>query len=148
MQLQGKTAMVTGSSRGIGRAIALALAKEGTDVAVHCRRERTQGEQVVAQIRALGQRAVLHAATRSPLAARTIVISFTPRHCGTNSSGLQVCPKSVLVRMQPQSGSNFLGKKAAGWKAVLMIRSTSPLSGSRVNEGRIPFAFGVAISRG
>ena len=59
MQLQGKTAMVTGSSRGIGRAIALALAKEGTDVAVHCRRERTQGEQVVAQIRALGQRAVL-----------------------------------------------------------------------------------------
>lgn len=59
MRLEGKAALVTGSSRGIGRALALALAREGADVAVHCRSQRSLGEQVVDQIGALGRRAVL-----------------------------------------------------------------------------------------
>ncbi|HVY23980.1 MAG TPA: 3-oxoacyl-ACP reductase FabG [Steroidobacteraceae bacterium] len=45
-----KTVLVTGSSRGIGRAIAFKLADDGYDVVVHCRAQREQAEEVVKQI--------------------------------------------------------------------------------------------------
>nr|WP_298373157.1 3-oxoacyl-ACP reductase FabG [uncultured Halomonas sp.] len=51
------TILVTGSSRGIGRAIALRLAQDGFDIVVHCRREREAAEAVVTEIRALGRKA-------------------------------------------------------------------------------------------
>lgn len=51
------TILVTGSSRGIGRAIALALAGDGYDVVVHCRSQRAEAEQVAGQVRALGRAA-------------------------------------------------------------------------------------------
>lgn len=57
--LSGKIALVTGSSRGIGRAIALALANAGADVAVHCRVSRAEAEQVASSIHQSGQRALV-----------------------------------------------------------------------------------------
>lgn len=57
--LQGKIALVTGSSRGIGRAVALGLAKAGADVAVNCRDSSEEGARVVEEIRRLGSRSVL-----------------------------------------------------------------------------------------
>jgi 3-oxoacyl-[acyl-carrier protein] reductase len=53
----GKTALVTGASRGIGRSAALALAKEGARVLVHYGRGAQEAEAVVAQIRGAGGRA-------------------------------------------------------------------------------------------
>lgn len=47
--------LVTGSSRGIGKAIALQLAKSGFDVTVHARSRQQEAEQVVQEIQALGQ---------------------------------------------------------------------------------------------
>ncbi|MFP2899743.1 SDR family NAD(P)-dependent oxidoreductase [Corallococcus sp. 4LFB] len=41
-----KTVLVTGSSRGIGRAIALRLARDGYDVVVHCRSKRDEADAV------------------------------------------------------------------------------------------------------
>ncbi|SRR5579884_204532 len=61
MRLVGKATAVTGATRGIGRAIALAFAHEGADVLVNGRDAR-RGEAVCAEIRALGRRAVWHAA--------------------------------------------------------------------------------------
>lgn len=51
--------LVTGSGKGIGRAIALQLAKDGFDLAIHCRSDKTSAEQVVEEVNALGQQASL-----------------------------------------------------------------------------------------
>jgi 3-oxoacyl-[acyl-carrier protein] reductase len=56
-KLSGKTALVTGASRGIGRATALALASEGAQVIVHYGRGQAEADAVVAEIRAAGGRA-------------------------------------------------------------------------------------------
>ena len=56
--LTDKIALVTGSSRGIGRAIALELAACGADVVVHYLRKKSAANEVVAAIEALGQRAI------------------------------------------------------------------------------------------
>ena len=52
-----ETILVTGSSRGIGRAIALRLARAGFDLVLHCRSRRDEADAVQAQIEALGQQA-------------------------------------------------------------------------------------------
>ncbi|MFK7695895.1 3-oxoacyl-[acyl-carrier-protein] reductase [Paenibacillus sp. HJGM_3] len=55
--LQGKIALVTGASRGIGRAIAIALAEAGADVAVNYAGSERAAQEVVAHIESLGRRA-------------------------------------------------------------------------------------------
>jgi len=54
--LQGKVAIVTGGSLGIGKAIALDLAANGADVAINYRKHDAEAKQVVAQIEAMGRR--------------------------------------------------------------------------------------------
>ena len=52
-----RTVLITGATRGIGRAIALALAAEGFDVVVHGRSRVAEAETVAQQIRDLGRQA-------------------------------------------------------------------------------------------
>ena len=56
-RLDGKLALVTGGGRGIGRGIALEFAREGADVAVNYRRDKSAAEATVRDIVALGRRA-------------------------------------------------------------------------------------------
>jgi NAD(P)-dependent dehydrogenase (short-subunit alcohol dehydrogenase family) len=63
MSLEGRIALVSGSSRGIGRAIALALAEDGADVAVNYRRDEDAAKETVKAIEALGRRASAYQAS-------------------------------------------------------------------------------------
>jgi len=57
LPLEGKTALVTGASKGVGKGIALELARQGADVAVNYNTDDAGAEAAAAEIRALGRRA-------------------------------------------------------------------------------------------
>lgn len=63
MTTDSRVALVTGGGRGIGRAISLGLAADGVDIAVNYRRDVDAAEQTVAEIEALGRRAVAYQAS-------------------------------------------------------------------------------------
>src|SRR3990172_4851017 len=59
MRLARKTVLVTGASKGIGRALALGCAREGADVIVNYNRDRAGADAVAAEIAALGRRVLV-----------------------------------------------------------------------------------------
>jgi NAD(P)-dependent dehydrogenase (short-subunit alcohol dehydrogenase family) len=81
----GKTALVTGASRGISRAAALALVKADAQVLVHYGRDATEAQAVVKQIRAAGGRAGRSAPTSRLPAARMSLLSRSVRSSATGS---------------------------------------------------------------
>src|SRR5580700_3061029 len=58
LRLEGKVAVITGSSTGNGASIAQAFAKEGADVVVHYRSSEAEAEDVVAAIKGMGREAI------------------------------------------------------------------------------------------
>jgi NAD(P)-dependent dehydrogenase (short-subunit alcohol dehydrogenase family) len=74
MNVHGKVAIVTGASRGVGKATALALAQKGCSVLVNYNRSRKEAEQVTAAARKLGVRALcIQADTADEAACRSMV---------------------------------------------------------------------------
>ncbi|OEJ24352.1 oxidoreductase [Streptomyces agglomeratus] len=72
--LNGRTALVTGGSRGIGAAIALRLAQEGADVALTYVRDEQGAREVVQKIESTGRRGIaLHADAADPAAVTAVV---------------------------------------------------------------------------
>jgi 3-oxoacyl-[acyl-carrier protein] reductase len=63
ISLAGRTALVTGASRGIGRAIALSLAEAGADVAVNYRKDADAAAETVSEIQAMGRKAKAYSAS-------------------------------------------------------------------------------------
>ncbi|HZB90238.1 MAG TPA: SDR family NAD(P)-dependent oxidoreductase [Stellaceae bacterium] len=95
MELNARIALVTGGSRGIGRAIALALAEAGASIAVNCRERVEEAEAVVAAIRAQGRRAVAVPADVSLRAPVAAMIARVERELGpidilVNNAGIAI----------------------------------------------------------
>jgi glucose 1-dehydrogenase len=83
MSLSGKVALVTGAARGIGRGVALALAKAGADVCVNYRTSGPAGAEVAGAIRALGRHALLVQADVSERAAVERMVAQCTADLGT-----------------------------------------------------------------
>ena len=111
MSLEGKRALVTGAgSRGIGRAIAEALGREGADVAVHYYGDGGVAEELVERLRASGRRAVaLPADLGEPAQARALVRGAIDELGGLD---VVVCCAAVLSRIP------FLDLTDAEWDRV------------------------------
>ncbi|HEV2715786.1 MAG TPA: SDR family oxidoreductase [Terriglobales bacterium] len=86
--LEGQTALVTGSSRGIGRAIALKLAEAGAEILIHFHQNETAARSVAKEIS--GQSRLLKADLRSPDAINRMIATLdgTPLHILVNNAGV------------------------------------------------------------
>jgi len=96
--LKGKIALVTGASRGIGQAIAVALAREGVDVAVNFRTRRNEAEVVCDQIEKLGRRTIAVGADVSVAADVSRLIEIVQRELGTISI---LVNNAAIIRPRP-----------------------------------------------
>jgi 3-oxoacyl-[acyl-carrier protein] reductase len=102
VKLKNKVALVTGSSRGVGRAIALAYAKEGAGVVVNYSTNQQAGEEVVKEIKDRGGRAILvkadvaHAAEAEELVEKGIK-EFGHLDILVNNAGLS--KPAMLLKM-------------------------------------------------
>ena len=80
--LEGRIALVTGGGRGIGRAIALALAEDGADVAINYRRDEAAARETVEAIRGLGRRAEAYRASVDDAEADRGMVEAVARDLG------------------------------------------------------------------
>jgi NAD(P)-dependent dehydrogenase (short-subunit alcohol dehydrogenase family) len=104
MELKGKTAIVTGSARGIGEGIAVALGREGANVVVNARKVDEAGG-VVDKINSSGGKAIVVAADVSKKADVQAMVAQTVKQFGTvdilvNNAGIEATP--CLVKDLPE----------------------------------------------
>ncbi|MBC7927858.1 MAG: SDR family oxidoreductase [Bryobacteraceae bacterium] len=86
-KLEGKTALVTGASRGIGRAIAVRLAEDGANVLVHYGKSAEAAEEVAGVIRKAGGTAAVLGGDLSSSAGVTELVSGVAKTLGQNGVG-------------------------------------------------------------
>ena len=111
MKLKGRTALVTGGSRGIGRAVALALAEEGADIAVNYVSSETAARDVVDHARKMGRKAILAQADVSDYPdtfrmAQDVLKEFGHLDILVNNAGIN-------------SDTTFVKMNHAAWRRVL-----------------------------
>jgi 3-oxoacyl-[acyl-carrier protein] reductase len=105
MKLKGRMALVTGASRGIGRAIAQVLASEGAAVAVNYRSGKEKAEEVVKEITAAGGRAVALPGDVADFAQAKTLVEQTVKELGglhilVNNAG--IAKDGLIFNLEPE----------------------------------------------
>jgi 3-oxoacyl-[acyl-carrier protein] reductase len=131
MKLEGKKAIVTGGSRGIGRAIALMYAKEGADVLVNYHSNDAAAKDTVAEIERLGRRGVAVAADVADYQSAQNMVEECVKQLGgvdivVNNAG--VSKPSMLLKMKEED-----------WDAIIDIHlkaafNTTQAAGRHMKE--------------
>ena len=139
MKFQGRVALVTGGSRGIGKATAIKLAGEGATVAVHYSRATAKAETVCDQIHALGQRAIPVQADISDRAAVNRMVSTVTEELGTIE---------LLVNNAGDVGDmTFEELVPEHWDRIIAINLTGPFNVLwAVKAGMIAQKFGRVVN--
>ncbi|HEX5465041.1 MAG TPA: SDR family NAD(P)-dependent oxidoreductase, partial [Candidatus Limnocylindrales bacterium] len=111
IDLSGKPAVVTGGSRGIGRAICLHLARQGADICLSYRGRKDAAEATVADIQALGRQAIaVQSEATDPAAAEALVKAaleaFGSVDILVNNAG--ITRDDLIMRMTPEAWREVL----------------------------------------
>ncbi|MEU0213729.1 SDR family NAD(P)-dependent oxidoreductase [Streptomyces sp. NPDC006265] len=117
--LTGRTALVTGASRGIGRGIAERLGREGARVAVHCGRNETAAKETVAAIERAGGSAF-------PVGVE-LGHRGTPRHCGRSPTGTRTGWTSCEQRGDRQHAAPIGQVAEREYDEVFAVNVKAPL---------------------
>ena len=160
IDLSGRVALVTGGSRGIGKAIALSLAEAGADIAVNYRRDAGAAEETVREIEALGRKAKAYQASVENWDEDVAMVADVLRDFGrisilVNNAGIASRGQAVadtdpaemerVVRVQA-FGPHYLSKlviphmRGEGRGDIIMISSVATLGngprGAPYNMGK------------
>src|SRR4029434_190485 len=116
-QFDAKVAVVTGGSRGIGRASALAFGRAGARVAVTCTRQREAAEEVVAALQQMGGTGEIFQFdvanyTATMVAFEEIVKTFGRVDILVNNAGVR--SDQLLTRMSPEEWDAVINTNLAG----------------------------------
>lgn len=137
MLLDGKAALITGASRGIGRAIALRLAAEGAKIAINYAGNATAADEVKAEIEAHGGEAiVLQADVSNPEAAENLVKqaieAFGKLDIVVNNAG--ITRDGLLLRMREEDFARVIDTNLKG---VFHVTKAAAKVMAKQRSGRI-----------
>lgn len=116
-RLEGRTVLVTGASRGIGKAIALAFAAEGCNLVVNYVKEQDAAQQVAAKIRKMGRGCIVHKADVSSPTEIEHLVGGAERNFGSvdilvNNAGIAPLKEALEI-------------SESDWEHVLRVNLTS-----------------------